>query len=629
MEALFRGGSYGPNPLTPKKQFPLSPSASVISRRRFLAVGLTLAVACATRPGHSQSVSSTRAAVIVGVDRVRGLPELRAASSGATAVAKWLKDEGLDVTLLVDDDRPVLAENLKIAIKTLVNRGTLDQLIIYFAGHGFVSGGNSEFWLLSNALDDPNEAVSLTESHDRARQFGIKNVVFISDACRSRADSLPMEGVRGQIVFPTSRSASNVRCDVDKFLATRIGDPAYETSVDKSTANYRGIYTTCFLEAFKRPYASMVETVEGKPVVPNRRLRDYLEQEVPKKARAASITLNQLPDAEICSDDSFIGHVSTTDRLAAAETGPPTLSDVASAAIGTEVGGGSLQKQNVLHSPAASSFLASARTIAEASVLSDHLEAPSGLVVSGALLASVTVGAGVEANFKNFPDLDPPSALVEVPNPHAGSVALRFSDGTGTVLAILAGFVSNVVVDRGAVASVTLVPSRQTWRWQEYESERERIDQLHAAVATAARYGVFRIEGPAGTRERSSAELASRIRVLKSIDPTLGLYAAYAYNDAGNIDQVLSVRRFMREDLDLDLFDVAMLAGEISGQTPHGPFPFCPMLSQGWGLLRVKNVPLPRSIKDATQHLRRSLWTMLDEEGMQLVIDALRKGEVI
>jgi hypothetical protein len=34
--------------------------------------------------------------------------------------------------------------------------------------------------------------------------------------------------------------------------------------------NYQGVYTNCFLEAFRRPYASMVEMVEGKPVVPNR-----------------------------------------------------------------------------------------------------------------------------------------------------------------------------------------------------------------------------------------------------------------------------------------------------------------------------------------------------------------------
>jgi Caspase domain len=278
-----------------------------VTRRQFLAAaGFTLASTHATRAAAPQPALSSRAAVGVGVDRVGGPPPLRAAASGAVAVAEWLTSEGLDITLIVDHQNPVLANDVKVAIKALVNRGTLEQLVIYFAGHGFVSASNSEFWLLSSALENPNEAVSLVES-----RFGIKNLVFISDACRSQAESLRTEHVRGQIVFPTPSGGSNVRCDVDKFFvvdkffATRMGLPAWEVPVATSTANYKGIYTTCFLEAFKHPYVSMVETVDGKPVVTNRGLRDYLEQEVPKMASETSITLNQPPDAEVCCSDKW------------------------------------------------------------------------------------------------------------------------------------------------------------------------------------------------------------------------------------------------------------------------------------------------------------------------------------
>jgi hypothetical protein len=61
------------------------------------------------------------------VDRVGALPPLRAAGSGACEVAKWLKIEGLDVTLIVDDQKPVLVKDLKDAIFTLVDRPTLEQ----------------------------------------------------------------------------------------------------------------------------------------------------------------------------------------------------------------------------------------------------------------------------------------------------------------------------------------------------------------------------------------------------------------------------------------------------------------------------------------------------------------------
>src|SRR5262249_2322918 len=155
-----------------------------------------------------------------------------------------------------------------------------------------------------------------------------------------------------------------------------------------------------------------------------------------------------------------------------------------------------------------------------------------------------------------------------------------------------------------------------------YESEAKRLDQLHATVATAARFGVFRIEGPKSVRDSAAAQMADRIRMLKGIDPTLGIYAAYAYADAGLTEKVRSVRGFMRGDLGVDIFAVAMLSGELTGRAPadaRGSYPFCPMLSQGWALLRVNDVRLQESILPARDHLRPSLWTTFDKEGMQIV----------
>ena len=87
----------------------------------------------------------------------------------------------------------------------------------------------------------------------------------------------------------------------------------------------------------------------------------------------------------------------------------------------------------------------------------------------------------------------------------------------------------------------------------------------------------------------------------------------------------------MRGDLGVDIFDVAMLSGELSGKPPEGPrgaYPFCPMLSQGFALLRVNDVRLAESIVAARDHLRPSLWTTFDKDGMQIVEKALRDGRV-
>jgi hypothetical protein len=337
----------------------------------------------------------------------------------------------------------------------------------------------------------------------------------------------------------------------------------------------------------------VVNAPDGRPVVPNRRLRDYLEIEVPKMAQAINPTLNQIPDAEICSDEPcYIGHVTTAQRLATSGTRESTLSDVATSVIGVELGGG--RRIDAQGTPAAEAFRASEDSLVIPRGLSDSFDALTGFVISGARLASVTTTNDVEVHFSNSPDGGSAYAFVWV-NVHrtpAASVALRFTGGSGTVLFALNEFIGNVVVNQGSVASFALVPSQHSGRRGVYEFEREKIEKLHAAVATAARYGVFRIEGPPEARERSSAALADRIRMEKGIDPTLGLYAAYAYDDAGITEQVRSVLNLMRGDLEIVLFDVAMLAGELSGQQRDRLYPFCPMLSQGWGLLRTRNVRL-------------------------------------
>ena len=138
-----------------------------------------------------------------------------------------------------------------------------------------------------------------------------------------------------------------------------------------------------------------------------------------------------------------------------------------------------------------------------------------------------------------------------------------------------------------------------------YGDASKRVDELHALVATAANFGVFRIEGDRETRTATAGRLAGQIRVVKDKDPTMGIYAAYAYADASLAEQAQSVRSIMRDDLGVDLFDVALLAGVLSGRRIEprfdGVVPFCPMLTQGWQLLRVRDVTLSRRCSEGSR----------------------------
>jgi hypothetical protein len=245
----------------------------------------------------------------------------------------------------------------------------------------------------------------------------------------------------------------------------------------------------------------------------------------------------------------------------------------------------------------------------------------SGILVSGTPLKEVFAGPGARVTRRKTSADGDEVALELDSGRRAAPVALEFADGTGTVVALLDNYCATVTVDAQGVSNVSYIPTKTSPFRSDYESQADRLLQMHAAVATAARFGAFTLEGNRQSRASEAEHLASEIRVLKAIDPTLGLYAAYAYAHAGLIDQIRSVRMYMRETLGLDLFDIAMLAntpGQVSRERVE-PTPFCPLLAQGWNLLRVKQTRLPDPLNRARDYLRSSLWTTFDPEGMRLI----------
>lgn len=615
-----------------------------MKRRDFLAVSAALT---GIVPGSMLQAQPSRplrrAAVVIGVNKCGGLPVLNAAVTGAKSMAAWLAGEGFEVKLFVDEQRAVTAGEVGAAIDDLVKNRELDQLVVYFSGHGFLTGFN-EVWMLSKAPGDANEAISLTECIELSKETAVANVVFISDACRSTADSLRASRVRGNLVFPNDLNVSPVHTKVDRFLATRPGKPSFEALVDDSSKAYEGFFTAAFLEAFRRPDLEMVRTVGGIEVVPSRQLEAYLRREVPKRAQARSITLRQEPQVEVVSgDDAYIGRASSGGyRGQSFEVPEPTIADVATvqlARFGTALRdnpfgtGGPGASEPVSALAAESGFLASEEAILRAPGPT-HFETRTGVAVYGTRVVRAVMNPPQGAHLLPSGDDAGGPALVRC-DPHFAptSIALQFADGTGTVLAVLDGFIATVVVDEGGVSSVSYVPSQNSQLWDEYRHEKERVESLRATVATAARYGVFRIEGNELERPRRVSNLADRIRVLKRIDPSLGLYAAYAYAEADLVRDVRSVQQYMFEDLRTNLFDVAMLSGvpprmqwdrlRMTSAEREMIVPFCPMLTQGWSRLRVRNVKLYPDIDKARDHLRNALWTTFGPEGMRVVIDAL------
>ncbi len=428
-----------------------------------------------------------------------------------------------------------------------------------------------------------------------------RSVVFISDACRSTPDSINAGRVRGSLIFPNAAISRNVRPDVDQFLAALPGQAAAEIPISQSAPIFEGIFTSCLLSAFQEPVDSLVRTVDGVRVLPNRNLKIYLEGEVVKRAEAKALRLHQKPDALIVSSDQiFIAPVRARVPSTNTISLRPTIRDVALvelASAGADLRPGT-SRPDYLSRPATKTDaveLGFSKAQEEISfetfsskdpvdMLSARFRNFTGFRIAGAHVVEVYTAPNATAEIRRGSGA---VSLVEVnlQNAPAASVAIRFEDGSGVVLAALRGFVCSLIVADGSLNSASYLRSS--------DSPDVRIDRLRSTVATAAQFGVFRIEGERETINRKAIDFGNSIRMGKSADPTLGLYAAYAYSQADLIAGIRSVDDVMRGDLQIHLFDVAMLARRLTSDRRRGDvFPFCPMLAQGWGLLRVTLFPV-------------------------------------
>lgn len=593
-----------------------------------------------------------RAAICIGVNRPAGMPALAGCADDARRFAAWAEAQGCAVTLLVDTDAAgqALAKvgvgEIFDAIEAAVG-SNLAQLIVYFSGHGILLAPGAEYWLLSRGPDNPNEAVNLLRSVEDARNTGIPHVVFISDACRSAADTPVLRSVTGGVLFK-ARGRPPKRSEVDVYYATLPGDPANEVPGDEA-APRRGLFTDCLLKALGDPPTALVETLPDPAgaagrellVITSRKLRDHLEDVVPDAASEISIKLNQAPEVRVeTALPKYFAEVKTISVVGAAVSTAPRAPrapmDSVIAALGQRPGRGAGAT-----APTAALKEAQRRgLIEEVDALAAlrgraGFETRTGFTIHGAHVIEATAPAWqIDPPFVEQVDsLAGPVAAEHLrlsprgPQ-HASSILVAFDGGAGVVLPVLPGFVGGVRVDGGRVTSINFVPSRQSWRFAEYEAHADVIERMKAVAAVASRQGRFVVEGD------DPSDFADRARQGKSIDPTLGLYAAYAYAQAGKPESALSVFRYMRDDEpEVPIpFDVALLALRADPkahlQAGWRVAPFLPMLSQGWTLLApgdTMHLDIHRRLRP---HLVPALFTTLDAAGVAIVRDALKAKEV-
>ncbi len=582
--------------------------------------------------------TTKRAAIVIGVDRPGDMPQLAAAASGAKEVGEWLAKDGYAIVELTDaEGGKVRQADVYDAVDKCVKAGSLESLVIYFAGHGYYKDG-SEVWLLSGAPANSNEAVNLAESAIAARSSGLKNVVFIADTCRSAPPTIRDGAIRGGNIFESRKSQNEAQ--VDFFYATLLGDPAVEVSAGAAASANYGLFTKTLTDIHKAaPAAGLLDIdLAGRTVrvVPNRRLRTLLPAAFDQQVDALKLTVVQQPALRIESDEPFY--------LAAATAAPPPTPGgvkMTPFSLGTSPGGIVKAARDIIGRGFLRSIDAPRHPNSESeNKLSDEarayrqsepeggFETQCGVLVSGSSIVAVVPLGGI---FGELEDPGVPGNRYRVqralqdnaPCDRPGSVLIQFAEGTGTMVAAIPGYVVSVIVRAGDVIGVNYSPAPNSPLWSDYQYSKSQDQERRAIAATAARNGILAMD------REEARKFANFVRAGKVYDPTLGIYAALAYASNGLRADALSVLHYMQSDLAVNLLDVWLFAGaEAAEGQKHPMLPACPMLSQGWAYLAPLGVTdrVNPALRNAARH--QALWTTFASEAMGDLLAAATEGKL-
>jgi hypothetical protein len=592
-----------------------------------------------------------RAGVFIGVDQAGGLQRLNDAAAGAQRMHAWAVEQGMkdgtQAKLITDAAGKVTPDQIFDAIDAITKGAGVDQLILYFAGHG-VNISRNEHWLLSDAPGNPGAAVDVTESVEFARFGEIQHVVVVSDACRVAPEGIQAQSVRGASVFANLEPAGAKSKPVDQFFACALGRTAAEVKDPAvAAANFSALYTNAMLDALSGARSDILESgddpVDGFRYVRPDGLKDFLEKEMAKRIMALGLlaVVNQEPDAIIVSRKTWLARVQAVvargiapelpGELNAPPPGPlaelsPNLGRLSGNLMRCAVASDAavlptqLDWARTAPAPGAVQFVDAAKRIA-APFGPDHFETECGIKLRGARMVDAL------ATRADLDQITPDGQVLRansVEGP-AASVVLTFEAGDGTVVPCIRGFITALTVEDGELVDVAFEPSANTGRWQQYQNSASEIRTLRGIAASSAQHGRFRLDGD------DAGALAQKMQYAKGIDPSMAVYAAYAYYDLQTVGRIDEMARFLREDLGTSLFDVELLARKLVGKDVTAGdmiVPFVPLLSQGWHLLNAHRVTLPPALNGIQSTMRDSLWALFNKNGVKKLRNALQTKEV-
>lgn len=593
-----------------------------------------------------------RAAVLIGVNRVRGLPALNDAVRGARRMHEWVLAQGFapdHVVLITDESGPVAASGVQVAIKRLLDpMAGIEQLLIYFAGHG-LNINYGEFWLLSQGLEWPTESVDVARSAVLARYSSVPHVIFISDACRTAAAGVQQQLITGSPIFPMVASGG-IEKAVDQFFACTLGNPALEVQAQDAAnaGTFVALYTEALLAVLDGDEPTIIE-VAGDGEMPKGVIRPWplkhvLRERVGKLLveRGLHTRAFQTPDARISSDPQLAwiarlaltpppGPVSRNSDVlnfsvratrnfgrVGSDQSAPSLPNWADATLDTLLGRRRL--------PAFSANPSEAKEIVKQAQRQSEEFAPlcfdtrCGIKLRGGkAMEAICPGAHVEwvvegEILRAFPQ-----------SPQANDrVLLIFEDGSGVMVPLLPEFIAELSFDNGQWVGLAYEASENSQLHESDLAKRVQDRYLREFVAAAVERGVFQ------PNRGTLTALSARLLKAPAPDPMLLLYLAYALDDVGMVGQLRDLLIALRASGIPLLFDMALLVSrpgegldELSAISPG-----MPLLARGWAGLAARGGKLSEELSNISRMRHPTMWSHFTSEAVHIIRQQLCPPEV-
>ncbi len=613
----------------------------------------------------------SKIAICIGVNNVKNFTPLQGATKGAIKFSEWAKSQGYEIKLFLDDDKFVVkANDIFDFIQECLNSMRYSQMLIYFSGHGILRGPKQELWLLSNAGTNPNEFINVNESKDNASTCPIPYVLFISDACRSLPTNLNQTNGASSI-FPIMESIDDNVIDI--FYATRPGAVAYEVAGNNLKDAY-GIFTETLVEYLNGSYTETIinndsnEEAEVKWFLnkyydPKELSKNFYYKNLRKPDHKWIISANEvnIKLKEIVENKSFLVSNGQSPQLNISQH----RQEYPLSTFTDEQGKNLVLKNEIKVDIQTNPVFSVDKTIIPIEIITcNKYKFNFGLGRLWSQTKKSDKNSEILTNklfetdirlYNKFEDLEetgiqiigqriidfivpkevefiisPSTVEIKTDNPKPYGL-LVLKDGRSIPIGIVKGYVAQLIFKEGHLFTINYTPAKSNeYTHYSYLSNKEIINKKRNFVASAANNGlsynsVFDDVNFERLRQ-GYPDAGSFLRIGKNLDPSLGLYAAYAFKEFENQQKIKSVYNYMQHDNPAVIYDVAMLAGKLNKNKKTASF--CPLMTSGWSYKRLYKDFINSRVAEAANFLEPGLWTTFNHKGTKILIQEIHQNKI-